>query len=70
MDYFFLVPFLATKEVLAPLANDPIMLGRSIRLFRYPECQGPSIILDYIGNPNGSEKKWEKSEEQEQEEEE
>ena len=55
---------------MALLVNNPIMLGRSIRLFRYPECQGPSIILDSIGNPNGSEKKWVKSDEQEQEEEE
>ena len=45
----FLVPFLATKEALALLANDPIMLGRSIFLFRHLECQNLSIISDSIG---------------------
>ena len=33
----FLVPLLATMEAVAPLANDPIMSGRSIRLFRHLE---------------------------------
>ena len=46
---FFLIPFLATREVGAPLANDPIMLGRSMRSFRYLQCQNPSIITDSIG---------------------
>ena len=45
---FFFVPFLATKEVLAPLANDPIMLGRPIRSFRHLEHQNLSIISDLI----------------------
>ena len=44
----FLVPFLATKEVLAPLANDPVMSGRSIWLLGHLERQNPSIILDSI----------------------
>ena len=45
----FLVPFLATKEALAPLANNPIMLGRSIWSFGHLECQNPSII-DVMGH--------------------
>ena len=45
----FLVPFLATKETLVPLANDPIMKKRSIRLFRHLEFQNPSIISEDIG---------------------
>ena len=44
----YLVLFMATKEILAPLANDLIMLGRSIRLFRYLECQYLFIISDFI----------------------
>ena len=52
----FLVPFLATKEALAPLANVPIMSRRSIRSFRHLECQNPSIISESIGIPNGSKK--------------
>ena len=31
-----------------PFANDPIMLGRSIQLFRYLKCQNLSIISDSI----------------------
>ena len=34
-EKFFLVPFLTTMEVVAPLENDPILPGRSIRLFRH-----------------------------------
>ena len=34
---------------MAPLANDPIMSGRLIRLFRHLQCQNPSIISDFIG---------------------
>ena len=45
----FLVPFLATKVVVAPLTNDPLMLGISIWSFRHPEHQNPSIISDSIG---------------------
>ena len=41
---------------MAPLANDPIMSGRSIQLFRHLECQNPSIISESIGIPNGSKK--------------
>ena len=44
-----LVQFLATKETLAPFANDPIMKKRSIQLFRHLECQNPSIISEDIG---------------------
>ena len=43
----FLVPFLATKEALAPLPNDPIMWGRLIWLFGHLECQNPSVISDF-----------------------
>ena len=43
----FLVPFLATKVTLTPLANDPIM-KRLIQLFRQLEHQNPSIISDSI----------------------
>ena len=43
-----LVPILATRELVAPLASDPIMLGRSIRSFRDLEHQNPSIISDSI----------------------
>ena len=44
-----LIPFLATREVVAPLANDPIMFGRSIQSYRRLECQNLSIIADDIG---------------------
>ena len=40
----FLVPFLATKEVSAPLA----MLGRSMQLFEHLEHQNLFIILNSI----------------------
>ena len=43
----FYVPFLTTIEVVAPLENDPILLGRSIWSFRHLELQNPSIILDF-----------------------
>ena len=45
----FRVLFLATKEALVPLANVPIMSGRSIRSFRHLEHQNPSIISGDIG---------------------
>ena len=45
----FIVQFLATKEALAPLANVPIMLERSIRSFRHLEHQKPSIISGDTG---------------------
>jgi len=38
----FLVLFLATREAVAPLANDPIMLGTSIWSIRHLEHQNPS----------------------------
>ena len=47
-EKFFLVPFLATKEALVPLAIDPIMSGISIQLLRHDECQNLSIISDSI----------------------
>ena len=34
-------------EVLAPLENDPLLSGRSIRLLRHLELQNPSIISDF-----------------------
>ena len=42
----FLVPNLATKEALAPLAHGPIIWGISIQSFRHLECQ--SISSDLI----------------------
>ena len=45
----FLVPFLATMEAVALLANDLIMSGTSIRSFRHLEHQNPSIISEDIG---------------------
>ena len=45
----FIVLFLATREVVAPLANDPFMSGRLIQSFRHPQCSNPSIISDSIG---------------------
>ena len=48
-EKFFLVPFSATKEVLAPRANNPIMSGRSIWLFTHLEHQNLSIISEDIG---------------------
>ena len=44
----YLVLFRVTKEILAPLANDLIMSGRSIQLFRYLECENLFIISDFI----------------------
>ena len=40
---------LATKDAVAPLANNPIMSGSLIRLFRHLEHQNPSIISEDIG---------------------
>ena len=42
------VLILATRELLAKLANNPIMLGRLIQLFRHLEFKNPSIISDSI----------------------
>ena len=49
----FLVSFLATMEVVALLANDLIMSGTSIRLFRHLELQNPSIIGHFIADSIG-----------------
>ena len=43
-----LVPILVTRELVAPLENDPIMSGRLIWSFRHLEHQNPSIISDSI----------------------
>ena len=43
----FLVPFFTTIGVVAPLKNDPILSGRSIRSFRHLELKNPSIISDF-----------------------
>merc|ERR1712074_486978 len=44
----FLVPFFTTMEVVAPLENDPILMGRSIWSFRHLELQNPSTGYDFI----------------------
>ena len=44
----FLVPFLATKEVLAPLTNDPIMSERLIWSSRHLIHQNLSTGDDFI----------------------
>merc|ERR1712002_1261368 len=49
----FLVPFLATMEVVALLANDLIMSYTSIRSFRHLEHKNPSIISEDIGRASG-----------------
>ena len=54
----FLVQYLATKEVLVPVANDPIMSERSIRSFRHIECQNLSIISDSIDSRRGLQQFW------------
>ena len=43
----FLVPFFTTIRVVAPLKNDTILSGRSIRSFRHLELKNPSIISDF-----------------------
>ena len=35
VDEYFFVSILTTKKALAPLANDPILLGRFMWLFRH-----------------------------------
>ena len=45
----FLVPFLATRRALVPLANDPIKSGTLIWSFRHLEHQNLSIISEDIG---------------------
>ena len=49
---------MAKKEVLAPLANDPTMLGRSIRSFGHLEHQNPSIISEDIGRARIVQQFW------------
>ncbi len=56
-EMIFLVIFLATREAVAPFANDPIMREKLIGLFRYLKCQDPSIISNFIGR-NTSFCKW------------
>ena len=46
-----LAPILATKEALAPLANDPIKSGSLIQLYRHLKHQNLSTGDDHI---NGS----------------
>ena len=41
------VPFFTTMWVVELLANDPILLGRSIWLFWHLEHQNPSLISDF-----------------------
>ena len=55
---YFLVTFLATSEVLVPLANDPIMLGSLIWSFRHLEHQYPSIISDSIDRARMVQQFW------------
>ena len=55
-------------EAAAPLANDPIMAGRSIRSFRHLEHQNPSIISDSIGRARMAAKNGKKSEEEKKKE--
>ena len=43
----FLVPFFTNIGVVAPLKNDPILSGRSIRSFRHLELKNPSITSDF-----------------------
>ena len=43
-----LVPILATRELVVPLANNPIMRGRSIQLFRHLKYQNLSTGDDFI----------------------
>ena len=45
-----LVLILATKEALAPLANDPFMLGGLIRLYRHLKQQNLSTGDDFINS--------------------
>ena len=56
-----LVQFLATMEAVAPLANDPIMLGRPIWSFRDLELQNPSIISEDTDRNRWLPKKFKKS---------
>jgi len=44
----FSVPFLATREAVAPLANDPIISSRLIQLFRHLKHQNLSTVEYFI----------------------
>ena len=46
-------------EVVAPLENDPILSGRSIREFRHLELQNPSTIADFRDRQEKSEEEQE-----------
>ena len=43
-----IVPALATREAMTPLANDPIMSSRSIRSFRHLKHKNRSTDVDFI----------------------
>ena len=55
-------------EVVAPLENDPILLGRSIRSFRHLELQNVSIISDFTQIQDGATIPEEEEKEQEEQE--
>ena len=38
----------STRELVVPIANYPIILGRIIQLYRHLEHQNPSIVSDSI----------------------
>ena len=38
---------MASREVIVPLANDPIMLDRFLKSFRPLKNQNPSLVSDY-----------------------
>ena len=54
--------------MVAPLKNDPILLGRSIWSFRHLEHQNPSIISDFRHRQDGAIKSEKEQEQPEQEE--
>ena len=54
-------------EVVAPLENDPILLGRLIRSFRHLELQNPSIISYFRQIQDGATIQEEEQEEQDEE---
>ena len=47
------VPILATREAVAPLLYDPMMLATLILLFRQIEHQNLSIISDFLEREQG-----------------
>ena len=50
MSFSPVVPFFATREAVAALANYPIMLGRLIQSFRHLKHQNPSTGDDFINS--------------------